>query len=208
MKSEKTIKKVVSIGVTVLLCVAVVLCLVSVTGALLHDDPSVFGFRCFYVMTGSMEPEISEGALVLTKKNADGVYKVGDVITFTSEDPAILGSSNTHRIVEIRNTNGGVCYVTKGDANPVEDAYTVSPKNIQGRVIAHTGASGWFGDVINFIVSPRGFLLVIVIPLVLVFSSTVKDFMRTYKAELEKLKNSARNPSGEDGSSQNSDDGK
>ena len=208
MKAQKSIQKVVSAVITVIPCLAAVICFTSIIGTLLHDDPSVFGFRCFFVMTGSMEPTLPTGSLVFTRKSPDGQYRTDDIITFISEDPSIEGSSNTHRIVEVRTEEGGVRYVTKGDANSVADACTVPPENIQGRVVFHTGKMTWVGKAVNFIMAPQGFLLVIVIPLVLIIASAMREYIQTYKEELEKLRKGVQTPPGEDSNPDNADEGK
>lgn len=195
--------------VTVILILAAILSFTTVIGALLHDDPSVFGYRCFYVMTGSMEPTIPTDSLVFTKKSEDGKYEVGDIITFASEDPTIAGSCNTHRIAEIRtDSDGSIRYVTKGDANPTADAYTVAPQKVHGRVVYNTGKCRAVGKIVTFVMTPQGFLLVIIIPLVLVITSTTKDYVKIYKSELDKIRKGQSGNGGAEQPPEQADDGK
>ncbi|MGN0629829.1 MAG: signal peptidase I, partial [Ruminococcus sp.] len=89
----------------------------------------VFGKSIMMVTTGSMEPSIHEGDYILIEKTAPELLDEGDIITFFSEDKAIYGMPNTHRILE-KSDDGG--FITKGDANPVPDSYKVYPEKIIG----------------------------------------------------------------------------
>ena len=189
-KKPGKFKKILSIAVTVLLILAAVLCFIAVSGSLFRNDPSVFGFRCFFVMTGSMEPTIHQNALVMTRR-AD-VYEKGDVITFLSEDPAIAGKPNTHRILEVIETADGIQYVTKGDANPAADSLPVPADHVYGKEVFHTGKAEWVGKVLDFVLDPKGFLLLIIVPVVLVVGSLLRDYVKTWKKALEEMKNEAR----------------
>lgn len=113
-----------------------------------HDRmPTFFGLAFAVVATGSMEPEIAAGDVIVTK--AQEGYEAGDIITYLDE---ARGEYVTHRIVR---TEGGN-YITKGDANNAEDA-PVAASAVVGKVI-----SVWrgVGDVIGFLQSPLGLLAV------------------------------------------------
>jgi len=69
------------------------------------------GYSCVIVVSGSMEPAIDVGDLLIVK-GAES-YNYGDVVTYLSEN----GSLITHR-VEALSKDG---YITHGDANNVSD---------------------------------------------------------------------------------------
>ena len=87
------------------------------------------GFRCYTVLSGSMEPEYPVGSLIIVKpiKKAPGY---GDVITFRKGDMIV-----THRITEVfteeENTKR-ICYRTKGDANNTDDEGLVKEEDVIG----------------------------------------------------------------------------
>ena len=83
--------------------------------------PQVLGYSVFRVMTGSMEPEIRSDSLLVVKKTPPEEIAPGDVISFFSPDPALEGAVNTHRVVRIEEENGEIRFITKGDANLIED---------------------------------------------------------------------------------------
>lgn len=74
-------------------------------------QPMIFGYGLAVVETGSMEPNVPTGSLVVIHKTDE--YSVGDVITY--ED--YRGMSITHRIKSIEN---GIV-ITKGDSNELSD---------------------------------------------------------------------------------------
>lgn len=84
----------------------------------------VFGYSKLKVISGSMEPTIKVGDLILIKQYDN--YEIGDIITFKEENGFI-----THRIID-KNNEG---YVTKGDFNNKEDDNIVSSNNIIGKVV-------------------------------------------------------------------------
>ncbi len=143
-KPKTRVLKIVSITAECLLG-AIVAFLLVVGGILVYDKyvnkslaPSVFGYSQFIIATGSMEPEISAGDMIIVKKTGD--YEVGDVITFFMDGSAI---STTHRIIEIRVENGKTIYITKGDANNAPDP-GVPAENVVGEVVATLSGVGLF----------------------------------------------------------------
>ena len=81
-----------------------------------------------WVMTESMEPVIPERSYILVERIDAKDVRVGDVIVFISDDPAILGSYNTHRVAEIVGDNES--FIMKGDNNLAEDKYPARAENV------------------------------------------------------------------------------
>ncbi len=118
--------------------------------------PTVFGYGCATVVSGSMEPEIKIGDLIITK--ACGDYDQGDIITFYD---AVSGGYITHRIILV--TDAG--YSTKGDANDSGDAFTVPRDAVVGKTVAVLGG---FGNAVGFLQSPAGIFTVIAVGLAVI----------------------------------------
>lgn len=91
-----------------------------------------FGFSTAIISTGSMEPNLPVGSLIVTQY-AD-TYQKGEVVTYLQD-----GTSITHRIVEV-SADG---YQTKGDANQVSDGLLVQPRQVVGKVIFSLPYVGW-----------------------------------------------------------------
>lgn len=106
----------------------------SILGAKLKGRvPYIMGHSVMRIVSGSMESEIPEGSYILIKKIDPEEVREGDVITFYSSDYAILGLPNTHRVVEPPIVkDGGYEFVTRGDANSVNDRVTAKGDDLIG----------------------------------------------------------------------------
>ena len=182
----ESIKKKLDFLLTIILVVCVL-----VTGMLIFqmakgENPSLFGYRIFHIVTGSMEPTLEIGGNVVVKKVDPQELKVGDIITFQSKDLQIYGQANTHRIVEIQQGEEGICFVTKGDANAREDILQVHEADIYGKVLFYTQAVKWFSLFMEFIHTKAGFVTVIILPLMLATYFFVKDFVKEVNETIRK----------------------
>ena len=95
-----------------------------------------FGVRPSIVSGVSMNPILQAGDLVLTVDVAPEEIAVGDIIRFQSGEVDIL-----HRVVEIRNA-GGLEFITRGDANNVNDP-SLPASAVEGRVVRILPGLGW-----------------------------------------------------------------
>lgn len=84
------------------------------------------------VLTGSMEPAIPAGSLVLVRPVDPATLGVGDVITFQRSGSG--GAYITHRITEIDRTVEPATFATKGDANAGADVNPVDAGAVRGEV--------------------------------------------------------------------------
>ncbi len=99
--------------------------------------PGFWGLRPFTVLSGSMEPAISTGAVAFIRMGAwEG--KAGEIIMYR------LGEGGnapvvTHRIAEVRDG----CFITKGDANEEADPVPVKPDQIEGSFVFQLPLAGY-----------------------------------------------------------------
>jgi signal peptidase I len=92
---------------------------------LLAVGPHLFGYRTATMLTGSMEPGISPGDVVVTVPRPAEDVAVGDVITYhiPVEDHRV----ETHRITEVRHrADGSIVVRTKGDNNSNVDPWVAT----------------------------------------------------------------------------------
>ena len=137
-----------------------VLCTVVMTRS--GEAPSILGHYVFHVMTGSMEPAIETDSLIVVKRVEASEIKIGDVISFFSQDPAHGGAVNTHRVTAIEQNGEEWNFVTKGDANQLEDKYVTSSKDLIGKVVY---VSHVMGIIVHLLSNPLIFIPVIVLPM-------------------------------------------
>lgn len=135
--------------------------------------PKFFGYQVLRVLTSSMQPTISENTCIITKEVPQNELKVGDIITFISEDAQIYGYYNTHRIYDIVEENGEVRYITKGDANPVPDDETVSYSQITGIFVGELPGGQLIGQLFVALSDNKVYFLVVMLPLGLCLISYV-----------------------------------
>lgn len=89
------------------------------------EFPTIFGWSYAVVRSNSMKPAFSKGAILILHKET--TYQVNDIVTY--KDPMDT-LTTTHRLVEKTGTH----YVTKGDANNVEDL-PINPSMVYAKVI-------------------------------------------------------------------------
>lgn len=98
--------------------------------------PSLLGAdEALIVLTGSMEPTLSPGDIVLVEPVTIDQVEVGDIVNFHPH--ASDGRTFTHRVVEKTvDTDGtrGTVLTTQGDANEDPDPMAVNAAMLQGRV--------------------------------------------------------------------------
>jgi signal peptidase len=95
------------------------------------------------IATGSMEPEIKPGDVILVEKVKDmddiNALKIDDIIQFQRDGVLI-----SHRVIEIKDSEeSGLQFKTKGDNNPTPDTDLVKPQDIKGTVIYKVPKIGW-----------------------------------------------------------------
>ena len=117
-----------------------------------HKVPDIMGIKPFIVLTGSMEPNIKTGDLVLVKEVNIEQLKEGDIIAFRhiEEDVVLI-----HRIVGIE-TEEEIILRTKGDNNQTEDKLKVNCENIEGIYIMRFEK---IGEIAMFMRSHEGVVI-------------------------------------------------
>lgn len=121
--------------------------------------PVVLGCKSMAVVSGSMEPNIPVGSIVIVKEADPDTLEVGDVITYRISG----GTMVTHRIVSIDNEEQ--CVITKGDANEVQDASPVAFDGIVGKELFHVPLLGY---LTIYVKTPLGIVGVCAVLIVLI----------------------------------------
>ena len=158
-------KKIITI---LLVCILIILISDVFYSKFIRKDKMVrlFGNSFLVVETGSMEPTINIGELIIVSSKPE--YKVGDIVTIVDDEEYIY----THRIIKIENN----MITTKGDGNNIEDE-AIDEKYVLGKVIIHSKLLGFF---ILYLLKP---LIIIQIFTIVIF--IFKDFLT--KEEIEKI---------------------
>ncbi|MDI6631482.1 MAG: signal peptidase I [Bacillota bacterium] len=116
-----------------------------------------YGINMHPVLSGSMEPALKVGGVVITRLIKVGEVKKGDVISYKIDEQRI-----THRVIEVNKADGKINFQTKGDANEEPDPYAVIPKTEKvPKVVLYIP---YFGFLAGFLKHKTNFFLLIGIP--------------------------------------------
>ena len=89
--------------------------------------PALLGWSAHVVLSGSMEPRIAGGDVVLASDASLGEVVPGQVVVF--DDPNVPGRVVVHRATAVDDPSG---LTTKGDANPTADTLPVDDGHLLG----------------------------------------------------------------------------
>jgi signal peptidase len=100
----------------------------------------LFPLQPALVGSGSMEPKMYAGDVVIVAKVSADTIETGDIIQFRIPE----GVTIMHRVIEIQETEGGSkVFITKGDNNDEPDSEPVLPDNVVGKAIITIPKIGW-----------------------------------------------------------------
>jgi signal peptidase I len=132
--------------------------------------------------SGSMEPTLGIGSMVIAHRVAPSELKVGDIIVFQFK-----GAGNNdicHRIAGILPTSPP-SFVTQGDNSLRPDDIITPAGNVVGRVVYYLPGAGYF---VQFLKTGAGLALCLVLPSLLI----IIICLRALRHEFRNLKKSAR----------------
>jgi signal peptidase len=124
--------------------------------------PFFLGMKSLTVLSGSMEPTIHVGDVVVVRQIPPTDARVGDVVTF--RDPSDPGKLVTHRVRKISVSDDGVAFETKGDANTGTERWRVATYGTIGLVMYRVPRLGY---VLFYVHGTLGRLLLVVVPALL-----------------------------------------
>ncbi len=161
---RKKIKEIVSVLIVVVL----------VLPAIIYAVPFIVdGYYSSVIMSGSMEPAVPIGSIVVVKRvNPDDV-KVSNIIVFQRSD-----SKTLHRVIDKIVENDSYYFKTKGDANEDPDPWTVQPEQIQGSLFL---TIPYYGYLLYYAGTPIGFVLMVIIPATLLIANEIRKIIKLKK---------------------------
>lgn len=152
-----------------------------VQSKLMGGVPSVAGYQMYIVLSGSMNPAFDTGSVVFVRPLDPEEITADDIITFSgSGGGSVL---TTHRVVEVEREDG-LKFVTRGDANNVNDPNPVPAANIIGKV---HGSLAYLGYMMGFAQTRNGLIVLVFVPGLLVIIFELRNIFK-YTAEMEKEK--------------------
>lgn len=135
-KTKKIIDRVVSITWWALFLALFFLVFGIISAKIKGEVPKVFGYSVVKIVSPSMGKDMPVGSYILIKEVDPEDVEENMIICFYSDDPAIKGYPNMHRVVKPPIKVGdGYEYVTKGDGNAMEDSVTAKSEKLIGRYV-------------------------------------------------------------------------
>lgn len=184
-KPRKVLNTIINVVLIIAIIVAGVATYVSFVSSSGQGAPNVFGLRLLSIQTNSMADTLLPGDLVVStgvKDPAD--LRPGDIITYWT---VINGERvlNTHRIINIYDGGDYLIFETQGDNNTTVDPLTVHESEIIGKYSFHISG---VGKVFDYLQTPTGFLIVVVVPVFIFFIYHLVQFFRVL-FEYQNVKN-------------------
>lgn len=165
---KKVISKVINVVLVLVILLASGVIVLAGINAKNEKVTTVLGYGFLAVQTESMLPDYPVGSVVIIKKTEPEELKPNDIITFYSSNPYDNNRVITHRIMDITNDGDGTySFTTKGDANPINDAYKAESERTIGKVIAK---SAFMEKLVNIKQNPMVFFLVVMLPLTVIIA--------------------------------------
>ena len=173
----------------IILALFVITLLYVFTVRITGKTPQLFGYSVHRVISGSMEPHIEIGDVILVKKTDSPELKKGDVITYKGTQGDVAGKTVTHQIVsEPYEQNGRYYFTTQGTALGAPLDPEIDDTQVIGKVLCIIPL---LGSLFDFFTHWYGYLAIILLLLVAFGSELINiiSLLRRNKVEkaVEKL---------------------
>lgn len=146
-------------------------------------------YGAYVIVSGSMEPTIKIRDAIIIKRYDEQDLKVGDIITYRSEDPYFYGIMITHRIIDITNEDGKKVYITKGDHNATRDRLAIKNNQIYGKVVMVIPKIGY---IQSLLATSYGWIIAVVIPCLGIIISDIIKLVKNIKRDSRNKKRKER----------------
>ena len=129
-------RSIITSAISIVIALILVILLIYIVFSNINGQvPNILGYSMLRIISPSMEDTIPTGTYILVRKTTIDKINEGDIVTFYSIDPNIMGALNTHRVIEINDLDNGRVLKTKGDANVIADNYLVDGEHLYGRYV-------------------------------------------------------------------------
>jgi signal peptidase len=174
-KQSKTVNKIINVLLVIVIALAAVCTFISFVSSSGNGVPNILGIQLLSIQTDSMYPTLKAGDLAVDTPVKDASkLRPDDVITYWTviDGERVL---NTHRIVNVFDGGEYLIFETKGDNNTSVDPLTVHESEVIGKYKFHIGG---LGKAFDYLQTPTGFFLVVLLPVLLFFIFNLVQFFR------------------------------
>lgn len=181
LMNNRFIKILGNILYTISFILIVLILLVVLIQRFSNNNIAIGGIRIFNVVSGSMEPKYNVGDILIAKDVPANEINVGDTITYIGEKSDFSGKIVTHEVVEKKEENGKITFITKGIANNMQDP-KITEDQVYGKVIYKSIILSFICKLLQ---NMYAFYFIIIVPLAIIIAKMMADYI--IRKEEEKL---------------------
>lgn len=182
-KGMQVVKKILNILLVILIVLFVFVVFLQ---RFSNNRVSIFSYRMFTVVSGSMEPKYKVGDVLIAKETKPKDIKVGDAISYLGKVGQFKNKVITHEVVEIeKDVNNKYLYHTKGLANVIEDPI-VEEDQLYGVVIHKAVVLSFIYGIVS---KPIGMFIFVLVPIMYII---VSEIISTLIEKEEKRRSKAK----------------
>ena len=172
-------KKIIGGILTAIVVIMLAFCVIVVLQAKRVTKSFLFGYATYFVVSGSMEPTIKVGEVIIVREvHGEEDLKKNDIITFVGKGD-LEGKVVTHRIISDGVVNGKI--TTCGDANHgIADKQPITYDDVIGKYVK---TSSVLTVLYSVFTSKYGFLFFVFIPLMVLLAVQIVNFRRACKMD-------------------------
>ena len=161
----KVFKKILSILGTILLVILLAVVIVMFNARISGEAPSVFGYQVFRVSSGSMEPELMVGDVIIVKEAEVSDIQKGDIVTYKGEEGEFRDKFITHKMIEDPQlVDGKYVFHTQG----IYEGAVPDPEWYEDQLLGeYVYTVPYIDSVYNFFLKPYGLVTFVLIIIVL-----------------------------------------
>ena len=139
--AKKTLKIVLKLLYQLLIVLCVILTIIILLQKVSNNNRTIFGYRIFRVITGSMEPQYDVGTVVICKEVPINNIKVGDDIVYLGTYGDYNGKIIMHSVINIDKdeNNNNINFHAKGLHSASMEDPQIKPNQIFGIVKIQSG---------------------------------------------------------------------
>lgn len=183
-KKKKTFNRILNAVTTVILVLLIVLLIFMFIARASGNTFSLFGFSFFRVQSGSMEPTLQIGDVIMVQKtSAENIHK-GDIVSYKADEGEMDGNIVTHRVIaEPQPWGDEYILQTQGDANENQPDPEITSDQLVGKYVTTL----WLmGKLYSFFLTPVGLVTMIVV-IIGLFGFEMISLLVSYKSLDNKL---------------------
>ncbi len=175
----KIFRNILNILGTVLLIILIAVIIVMFNARISGEAPNVFGYQVFRVSSGSMEPTLMIGDVIIVKDVDPDKIEIGDIVTYKGEVGDLDDKFITHQIIATPElVDGEYEFQTQGTAQGTVPDPIWYEDQLIGVYVCKVP---YIDAIYNFFLQPYG-LIAFVLVIIILFGYELISLIVSYKS--------------------------